>query len=522
MMMTRLWILIYSAFFVGTVSSVGQAVHSDVMKLSTLAERISQDNIREYLEVLSADDMEGREAGHPGNIKAAEYLADKLESFGYETPVRTTGYFQYFPLYNQRWENTTITIDKNEYDHLTDFYALPSQNPNLPSFHTEEILYLGYGQTSEDYNDFQEVDLANRVVIIREGQPSQLGGTTSPSELEGHKLQAARNAGVRLIFVISNQYNSRLGRYRQILATPSVSTKVSQSKRTNVVYISPRMADQIMESQMDKIEAYDAEMYSAPGKQISPVVIDAPTDIVLHKITEYVYVPNVVGYLPGKDPKLQHEVLVLSAHLDHVGKKGDDIYNGADDDGSGTSTILEIARVFSELAAEEKDFPRRSLLIFFANGEEKGLLGSAYYADNPLYPLSSTITNLNVDMIGRRDAAHADNPYYVYIIGSDKLSSDLHHINEGINQSLTNLELDYTYNDEADPNRFYYRSDHYNFAKNDIPVIFYFTGVHEDYHKPTDTIDKIEFSKMLTIGHLIFGTAWELLTRDERPEVDKK
>src|SRR5690606_4410702 len=178
------------------------------------------------------------------------------------------------------------------------------------------------------------------------------------------------------------------------------------------------------------------------------------------------------------------------------------------------STILEIARVFSELAAEVKDFPRRSLLILFANGEEKGLLGSAYYADNPLYPLSSTITNLNVDMIGRRDAAHADNPYYVYIIGSDRLSTDLHDINEGVNQSLTNLDLDYTYNDEADPNRFYYRSDHYNFAKHNIPVIFYFTGVHEDYHKPTDTIEKIEFSKMRTIGQLIFGTAWELLNQD--------
>jgi len=200
--------------------------------------------------------------------------------------------------------------------------------------------------------------------------------------------------------------------------------------------------------------------------------------------------------------------------------RGDVIYNGADDDGSGTSTILEIAKVISDLSREEEDLPRRSLLIFFANAEEKGLLGSAYYADNPLFPLSSTITNLNVDMIVRRDAAHAVNPYYVYIIGSDRLSTDLHDINEGVNQSLTNLDLDYTYNDEADPNRFYYRSDHYNFAKHNIPVIFYFTGVHEDYHKPTDTIEKIEFSKMRTIGQLIFGTAWELLNQDERPKLD--
>lgn len=289
-----------------------------------------------------------------------------------------------------------------------------------------------------------------------------------------------------------------------------------------MVYMSPRMADQIMKGYENKIEAYDAEKYGSPGKMEDPVVIRKKSDIALHKITEYEYVPNVVGFLPGKDPALRHELLVISAHMDHLGVRGDDIYNGADDDGSGTSTILEIARVVSELAREEENKPRRSLLILFANGEEKGLLGSAYYADHPLYPLSSTIADLNVDMIGRRDDAHKENPYYTYIIGSDKLSSDLHAINEEVNQSLTNLELDYTYNDEADPNRFYYRSDHYNFAKNDVPVIFYFTGVHADYHKPTDTIDKIEFPKMLTIGQLIFGTAWELLNRDERPVVDQK
>ena len=499
----------------------GQMVQSDIMKLSTYADRISQENIREHLQILSADDMEGREAGQPGNIKAAKYLANQLEEFGYQTPVRTTDYFQYFPLYKQRWEDISVKVRNESFDYLSDFYALPSQNPNLPAFESEEILYLGYGQTGPEYNDFEEGDLANRIVIIREGRPTQLGPTRT-SELESNKLEAARDAGVRLILVISNQFNARLGRYRQILATPTVNTQIPDSKRTNVVYISPRMADQILSGYEDDLARYDETKYGTTNQSITPVVIRKDIKVTLHKITEYEYVPNVVGYLPGKDPALRHEVLVMSAHLDHVGMRGDEIYNGADDDGSGTSTILEIARVISELAQEDADYPRRSLLIFFANAEEKGLLGSAYYADNPLYPLANTVTNLNVDMIGRRDEAHQDNPYYVYIIGSDKLSSDLHHINEGVNQSLTNLQLDYTYNDEADPNRFYYRSDHYNFAKHDIPVIFYFTGVHEDYHQPTDTIEKIEFPKMLTIGQLIFGTAWEILNRDERPEVDMK
>lgn len=501
-------------------SLTAQKVGTDFMKLSTYADRLSEENIRKHLEILSADDMEGREAGHPGNLKAAKYLAGQLELFGYETPVRTSDYFQYFPLYKQVWQDISMTIDDRPYRYLTDFYALPSQNPNLPAFTSKEIVYLGYGMNSESYDDFQEGDLANRIVIIKEGRPGN--SELKTSGLEENKLKAARKAGVRLILVITDRYNERLRRYRQILSAPTITTRLPQSKRTNVVYISPRVAAQLMDDYADDIAEYDREKYSSPRVEKDPVVIRTDFAIALHKRTEYEYVPNVVGILPGKDPELRHELLVMSAHLDHLGVRGDQIYNGADDDGSGTSTILEIARVISELAQEPGNEPRRSLLILFANAEEKGLLGSAYYTDHPLYPLSSTITNLNVDMIGRRDEAHQDNPFYTYIIGSDKLSSDLHAINEEVNQSLTNLELDYTYNDEADPNRFYYRSDHYNFAKNDIPVIFYFTGVHEDYHKPTDTIEKIEFGKMRTIGQLIFGTAWELLNRDERPEVDMK
>lgn len=520
--MARVWMLLIwigIVLFPGPV--MGQLVDTDIMKLSTYADRISLDNIREHLEILSADDMEGREAGHPGNVRAAEYLAKHLQEYGYQTPPRTTNYYQYFPLYKQEWDEISISLENQSYEFLTDFYALPSDNPNLPSFDAGEILYLGYGQTAEQYNDFAEADLANRVVLIREGRPAQMGATRT-SELEPHKLEAAREAGVRLILVVSPHFSNRLGRYRQVLANPTISTKVPPSKRTNVVYISPRMADQLMAGYEDEIASYDDNKYASPNRQVNPVVIRKEFEVALHKVTGYEYIPNVVGFLPGNDPNLRHEILVLSAHLDHVGIQNGEIYNGADDDGSGTSTILEIARVISELSKENADYPRRSLLIFFTNAEEKGLLGSAYYADNPLYPLENTVANLNVDMIGRRDDAHQDNPYYVYIIGSDKLSSDLHNINEGVNEALTNLELDYTYNDDADPNRFYYRSDHYNFAKKGIPVIFYFTGVHADYHKPTDTIEKIEFPKMHTIGQLIFGTAWEILNRDSRPIVDKQ
>lgn len=235
------------------------------------------------------------------------------------------------------------------------------------------------------------------------------------------------------------------------------------------------------------------------------------------KNNKYVKGENIIGFIEGSD--LKDEIVVITAHYDHLGVKEDTlIYNGADDNGSGTSAIMEIAQAFM-LAKKEGNGPRRSVLIMPVSGEEKGLLGSKYYTDNPIYPLENTIANLNVDMIGRIDQNH-DNPDYVYLIGSDRLSSELHQISEDINKQYFNFELDYTFNAEDDPNRYYYRSDHYNFAKNNIPVIFYFNGIHEDYHKPTDTVEKINFEKIQKISRYIFLTAWELANRDERPRLD--
>ena len=221
---------------------------------------------------------------------------------------------------------------------------------------------------------------------------------------------------------------------------------------------------------------------------------------------------NVLGYIEGSD--LKDELLIITAHYDHLGKHDSLIFNGADDDASGVSAALEIAEAFM-LAKKEGNGPRRSILIMPVSGEEKGLLGSRYYTDNPIYPLESTVANLNIDMIGRLDDWH-DNGNYVYLIGSDRLSYDLHDLNEKINNEYIGIDLDYRFNDKDDPNRYYYRSDHYNFAKNNIPVIFYFNGVHEDYHKPSDTIEKLDFDKINTITKLIFLTAWEIANREDR------
>tara|TARA_B100000902_G_scaffold12252_1_gene14896 strand:+ start:26715 stop:27734 length:1020 start_codon:yes stop_codon:yes gene_type:complete len=226
---------------------------------------------------------------------------------------------------------------------------------------------------------------------------------------------------------------------------------------------------------------------------------------------------NVLGYIEGTD--LKDELIIITAHYDHLGKHDSLIFNGADDDASGTVAAMEIAEAFM-LAKNDGKGPRRSILIMAVSGEEKGLLGSKYYTDNPIYPLEKTVANLNIDMIGRIGDFHSS-PDYVYLIGSNMLSSELHEISESVNNTYTNLYLDYTYNTEDDPNRYYYRSDHYNFAKNNIPVIFYFNGLHEDYHKSTDTIEKINFNKIKNIANLIFLTAWEIANRDNKPLVDK-
>lgn len=227
---------------------------------------------------------------------------------------------------------------------------------------------------------------------------------------------------------------------------------------------------------------------------------------------------NIWAFIEGSEKP--DEILVISAHYDHVGTKNGEIYNGADDDGSGTVALLEIAQAFIK-AKNEGLGPKRSILFLHVTAEEKGLHGSRFYSENPLFPLKNTIADINIDMIGRRDTIHKTTNNYVYVIGSDRLSTDLHKINEEANAKYTKLDLDYKYNDINDPERIYYRSDHYNFAKNGIPSIFFFNGVHADYHLPGDTPDKIEYDALAKRTQLAFATAWELANRKDRPVVDK-
>ncbi len=227
---------------------------------------------------------------------------------------------------------------------------------------------------------------------------------------------------------------------------------------------------------------------------------------------------NILAFIEGSEKP--EEIVVVSAHYDHVGTQNGVVYNGADDDGSGTVGVMEIAKAFQS-AKKAGNRPKRSVLFLHVTGEEHGLFGSEYYTDHPVFPLVNTVVDLNIDMIGRDDPENRGKQY-VYVIGSEMLSSELKVINEAANKKTNNLELNYKYDDPDDTQRLYYRSDHYNFAKNNVPVAFFFDGIHEDYHKPTDDVEKIDYELLKKRTQLVFATAWEIANRPARIIVDRK
>lgn len=237
---------------------------------------------------------------------------------------------------------------------------------------------------------------------------------------------------------------------------------------------------------------------------------------------------NVVAIIPGSDAKLKSEFVAFGAHYDHVGQRtsgeGDRIFNGADDDGSGTVSILEIAHAF--LTGPR---PKRSLIFVWHCGEEKGLWGSDYFVEHPTVELKSVVTQLNIDMIGRSKPAGDANPANkvltgpeeIYVVGSTKMSTDLQKTSEAVNKAFLKLSFNYKYDDPKDTENIFYRSDHYNYARKGVPIIFYFDGVHEDYHRPGDEVSKIDFDKMAKVARTVYATGWTLANAAKRPVVDK-
>lgn len=479
---------------------------------------ISASEMSKNLHVLASDEYEGRETGKKGQKMAAEYISNQFKSFGIP-PYKDNTYYQTYPLNLILPVPADVTINEKKFIGNKDYYNFPGLSEQTITSST--VLFLGYGIEEENYNDYKGADVKGKVIMILAGEPYDADGksivtkTNKPSIWTTYykaKTERAKDAGAAAILIVSEDVEKGIADNKHRLESSALKLNLPQ-KEAPIIYISIEMANAILRKQnIGKA----IEKISKSGK---PLKIKAKANLVIDikNNVQKIEAENVLGYVEGTD--LKEELIIITAHYDHLGKEGDVVYNGADDDGSGTVAVINLAEAFSK-AKKEGHGPRRSILFMPVSGEEKGLLGSAYYTENPVFPLKNTVCDLNIDMIGRLDEKHEKNSNYVYLIGSDKLSSQLHNVSEQANKTYTNIELDYTFNDEKDKNRFYYRSDHYNFAKKGIPVIFYFNGVHADYHKETDEVQKIDFQKMEKITRLVFFTAWELANRDARIVVD--
>lgn len=483
------------------------------------SKEVTAEDLKKHLVKLASREFEGRETGKKGQKIAAHYLAKNFKDHGAVGPVNDTGFFQQYPLIMKNQGPIQFKVGRKKYLFLKDFYFFPGF-PDV-EINADSVVFAGYGIDSDTYSDFKNLNVKGKVIVALDGEPfdqegkSKVTGSKEPSEWSNSwrlKSEAAIRNQAKAILILSEKFEQKLAASRHFVENPYVKLDIPvKDKKPSIpfLYISKQIGEKLLDKNIAELKGSGGTSFVSKKK--FKLKVDRPAERILAE--------NVVAFIPGKE--LKDEVIVISAHYDHLGKTDTTIYYGADDDGSGTAALLTLSKAFAR-ASKEGYGPKRSIAFVAFSGEEKGLLGSEYYSENPVFPLKNTIANLNIDMIGRLDKKHQNNPDYIYIIGSDKLSTQLHNLSENVNRTYSNLELDYTYNDLNDPNRYYYRSDHYNFAKKNVPVIFYFNGTHEDYHKASDTVDKIDFKKMEKISRLVFFTAWELANRKERPVVDRK
>ncbi len=489
---------------------------------------ITSRDIKEHIFTLASDAYEGRETGTEGNTKAAHYIADKFKSLGLPAIGNDNGYFQPVSFTFTSWDQLSLLVNGQGYKLLRDFIAFP-QESKKDEIVTDEITFLGYGIQDTNYDDYAGADVKGKVIMVYDGEPTLSNGISMVSNSStlskwssDWKLKSAtaKKNGVKLMLVISNDLKTLIADNRRQLVnrvTQLGNFPEESVEGVNTIFISSTLAETILEDNRNQIiEKRDALKQGNGGQIRTTVKVDIGSKFLIKR--QILEGQNVLGLIEGTDKK--DEIVIVSGHYDHVGMKGDEVYNGADDNASGTTAVLEIAEALAT-AKKMKQGPRRSVLCLLVTGEEKGLLGSEYYAANPIFPIENTTVDVNIDMIGRwgEEYSAQDQPYN-YVIGSDRLSTDLHKINTEMNQKYSQLLLDYKYNDEADPNRFYFRSDHYNFAKMGIPAIFFFNGVHKDYHRLTDTPDKIDIPLMRHRAAQIFHTVWELANRNDRIRVD--
>jgi hypothetical protein len=497
----KLKISAFAWLFLGSLSLLAQ---------DTVAKKygdlITVSDLKENLTIIASDALEGRETGTRGQKMAAAFIAAHFQQLDLIAPVNGSNY-QTVELYNSRPGESYIKAGGTTYKNFETIAYAGGMDSNGEV--TLPVVFVGKGRPE----DYEEVSVEGKAALIL------VSGETSPRRTAA----VAREKGAKMVLVFNpdaTESKALLEQYKMFLSNGSLSLKKSSSTNSGMFLVSPEVVEKMINTTIDKLsKSVAADAKKGTLKKMKPGTFTYKTSMdVETKKSE-----NVLGFLEGTDKK--DEIVIVTAHYDHIGKRssgeGDLINNGADDDGSGTVSVLQLAKVFAQAKKDGKG-PRRSILFMTVTGEEKGLLGSEYYSENPIFPLDKTVVDLNIDMVGRRDPEHKDSAPYVYVIGADKLSSELHKLSESVNKTYTNLIFDYTYNDENHPTNLYRRSDHWNFAKKNIPIIFYFDGIHEDYHKPSDEVSKIEFDLLQQRAQCVFYTAWEIANREDRIVPDAK
>ncbi|MEO7984014.1 MAG: M28 family peptidase [Bacteroidota bacterium] len=480
---------------------------------SKAAASITVEDMKKHLYIIASKEMEGRETPSAGLDRAAGYIENHFKSLGL-VPGNNGSYLQTYPLYKDSMLGASMKINGTTLELNSDFQ--PQANNYAAEMRFSEVVFAGYGISDGDKrDDYKDLKVAGKLVLIADGSPADYKptqtGFQSPANAFG-KMNAAMSKGAAAVMIIYSNYPRRSMTMNSNWSLNSYRTAQAPFTFT----VSPAIAEKIMgedgKNILDKLKAGIAITKTYP----------AEIDLGYSKTTKTNHASNVIGVLEGTD--LKDEYVFITGHYDHLGKRDTVIYFGADDDGSGTTGVLEIAEAFAKAKQEGKG-PRRTMVFMTVSGEEKGLWGSGYYTNHPIFPLEKTTVDLNIDMIGRSDSSRkqGDSSNYVYVVGDDKISSDLKTISEAANKNYTNMELDYKFNDAKDPNRIYFRSDHYNFAQKGVPIIFYYDGMLKaDYHKPTDTPDKINYTLMAKRAQLVFYTAWEMANRNEMLKRDIK
>lgn len=505
-------------------------------------ETINADQLRDYLSFIASDEMEGRDTPSRGLDITARFLALNLDRWGFKPAGDDSTFFQKMALRRDAIDGAKSSAEINGQKFVFGEDFLPNA---VQATLDGPLVFAGNGWVikSKNLNPYEGLNVKDKIIVVM-GQPFPgFPRGITRADLAGRQgvdwaspaIYAQQNGAKGVVSIADAQ---AMQNWEQLRARATQGGRLAVEKFTtqpagpavSSVLMSMKMATALMDG--EKVDAATIASKYAAGESVPSFELSSGKKVKINVSAriERPMTQNVVAIWEGADPVLKNEYVALGAHYDHVGicapASADPICNGADDDGSGTTAMLAMA----EALARAKQRPKRSVLFVWHSGEEKGLWGSRYFTEYPTVPLDKIVTQLNMDMIGRSKKEGDTNPRNqtlsgentVYVIGSKMMSPELGELSERVNASYLNLQLDYKYDDPADPNRFFFRSDHINYARKGIPIIFYFDGVHEDYHRPGDEPQKIDYDKLQKITRTVYMTLWEIAVRPVRPKVDKQ